>query len=117
MVEELFFEMRKAERYLRNEGAPYGLSPLFLRAVFVILKTPNATADMLSQRLVADKALITRTVNSLMDMGLIEREHHPVDKRSFILKPSKSLSNIESQILKIEKGCENYIEEIREQEL
>lgn len=117
MVEKLFFASRKAEKFLRKEGAEFGLSPLFLRTVFVIFKNPNCTADIISEKLVSDKALTTRTVATLMEKGFIEREKNPNDKRSFLLKPTDKLLKIKDRLQEIEKECGEYIKEVADTEL
>lgn len=109
MLEQLFYLIRSAEKKLRTEGATYKLSPFFFRAVVMILKNPEMTADSLAKALVADKALVARTITELQDRGLIDRKRNPNDKRSFLLVPTNELLTIKEELLKLEKEVEEYV--------
>lgn len=112
MLEQLFYLVRTAEKILRTEGADLRLSPLFLRTVAIILKNPEITADSVSKAIVADKALVARTLTELEERKLITRKRNPLDKRSFLLVPTDRLLAVKEQILRIEKDTEAKIREI-----
>lgn len=116
MLEQLFYLVRRAEKILRNEGAEFRLSPLFFRTVSVILKNPEITADTISKTIVADKALVARTLTELEERGLIERKRNPMDKRSYLLVPTDKLLAIKEQIFRVEKETEAEIREIAAKE-
>lgn len=116
MLEKLFFVMRSAERKLRTDVAEYKLSPLFFRTVMMIFKSPEVTADSLSKLMVADKALMTRTLTELKERGLIERTRNPNDKRSFLLAPTDKLMEIKDDLFKIEADTEQYALELLKRE-
>jgi len=109
MLEQLFYLIRSAEKKLRTECAAFKLSPLYFRAVVMIIKNPEMTADSLAKSLVADKALVARTLTDLQDRGLISRKRNPNDKRSFLLVPTEELLSIKEQILEIEKETEEFV--------
>ncbi|MBO6303835.1 MAG: MarR family transcriptional regulator [Selenomonadaceae bacterium] len=112
MLEQLFYLVRTAEKILRVEGMDLRLSPLFFRTVAMILKNPEVTADFISKAIVADKALVARTLTELEERGLIDRRRNPLDKRSFLLVPTDKLLAVKEQILRIEKDTEAKIREI-----
>ena len=116
MLEQLFYLVRSAEKKLRVEGAEFKLSPLFFRTVVMILKNPEMTADTLSKALVADKALVARTVTELEERSLITRKRNPNDKRSFLLVPMENLLAIKDQLLKLEKDAEDFVAETARKE-
>lgn len=109
MLEQLFYLIRSAEKKLRTEGAVFKLSPLYFRVVVMILKNPEMTADSLAKALVADKALVARTLTDLQDRGLIARKRNPNDKRSFLLVPTAELLSIKEQLLKLERDTEEFV--------
>lgn len=116
MLEQLFYLVRSAEKILRNEGASLRLSPLFFRTVSVILKQPEITADAVSKAIVADKALVARTLTELEGKGLIVRKRNPMDKRSYLLVPTKALLAVKEQIFEIERDTEAKVRELAAKE-
>jgi DNA-binding MarR family transcriptional regulator len=116
MLEQLFYLIRSAEKMLRTEGAAFKLSPLFFRTVTMILKRPEMTADMLSKSLVADKALVARTLTELEERKLIKRKRNPNDRRSFLLVPTAELLAMKDTLLRLEKDTETFIVETAKKE-
>lgn len=58
---------------------------MHIRALRVVWRQENTTAQMIARVLKRDKAQITRVINKLIEVELVEKRANPSDKRSQLL--------------------------------
>ncbi len=76
-------EMRRAV-----QDADLPLPMTHIRVLKVIWKNPDCTAQVIAQRMLRDKAQITRVLKELLAEELIRKDAHPEDGRSQLLRPT-----------------------------
>ena len=59
------------------------------------------TQDQMNDEIHYDKAVMTRTMQSLETKGYVERRVHPADKRSFVFSLTKKAADFQSTLIDI----------------
>ncbi|UQZ32318.1 MarR family transcriptional regulator [Paenibacillus sp. PK3_47] len=80
---------RQNQKYLSKELLPYGIGGggqhSFLK---LVIGQPGITQDQMTNELKFDKATTARAVKHLENLGYIERQTDPKDRRSSLLYPT-----------------------------
>lgn len=83
-LEHLILEYRR-EFLAALAAAGLALSPAEIRVLRLLHRSPGCSLQHLVQGTGRDKAQVTRRVRALEERGLLRRERHTVDQRSFRL--------------------------------
>lgn len=108
---------------LEKDGASCcGITISQCHALVEVGRTEEVSLNDLSELLGLDKSTMSRTINNLVDSGLVQRELHPEDRRYITIKLTKegekTYNNIEDSMDKYYKNIFEAIpEEKREQVL
>lgn len=82
--------LRRFERlishHLKENGCCEGVTLPQCHTLLEIEDLGETTIGRLAKRLGLDKSTVSRTVDDLVNIGLVERVRHPLDRRSTLLK-------------------------------
>lgn len=81
---ELITRFRRIIIENANRVSP-GMLPAAYKVFTTIARSERITVSTLSERMMADKGQISRTVRELEELGLVERFADPADRRSSLL--------------------------------
>ncbi|WP_026286896.1 MarR family winged helix-turn-helix transcriptional regulator [Gilvimarinus chinensis] len=86
-AEAVFHLTHAIKQQLGNqlEDQRFGIAAMHVRVLKVIAKSNACTAIDIAGMFKRDKAQITRLVNQLIDLDLVQKEPNPNDKRSQLL--------------------------------
>jgi DNA-binding MarR family transcriptional regulator len=84
----LFGSVKQALRHELQDGAGPAVAPMLLRMLQLCQRHPGITQQGLAQRTGRDKGQVARLVKALLDLGLLNKEDHPEDRRSHRLLPT-----------------------------
>lgn len=115
MITDKYFKL-----YLRDALAPYGLNAP--QGVVLLMLYHNAavknTQEDLIRRIHYDKGVMTRTMKELEQKGLVKREPHPSDSRSYLFSLTESGAALHEPMMDIlRQWNEKLLVNISEQEL
>ena len=80
------------------ETEQLGIAPMHMRALKIIEKKRDCTANDIAQFTKRDKAQITRLLAGLIEQGIIEKQPNPKDKRSQLLVITEQGQKIQAQL-------------------
>ena len=84
--------LRRFERLttlqLREDSGCQGVTPGQCHVILEIEALAQATTQELSRALDLDKSTLSRTIDGLVNIGLVQRSPHPQDRRSILLSLS-----------------------------
>jgi DNA-binding MarR family transcriptional regulator len=84
---------REVERQLRSDVQCCGVSLVQCHTLLEIEEVQTAPLQFLAERLSLDKSTVSRTVDGLVLLGLIDRRTDPANRRSIILSLTKKGQN------------------------
>lgn len=93
-------------KFLNVELAKYNLNLIRALCLVMIDKNGNLNQKYLSDRLFLTKGAITKTINKLVDDGLVCREKSTKDKRNYVLNTTDEGRNLIPHIMEINRQWE-----------
>lgn len=88
----------KRQLHQHIESLDLGIAPMHVHVMKIIERKAPCTAQDIAQFLERDKAQVTRLLNTLIDLELIEKNPNPTDKRSQLLGFAEKGRDIMRQI-------------------
>ncbi|MBY5991398.1 MarR family winged helix-turn-helix transcriptional regulator [Ferrimonas balearica] len=91
-LESLFRLVHLLKRQLHQqiEALDLAITPMHVRVMKIVHRTPQCTANGVGQWLNRDKAQVTRLISTLIDQQLLVKTPNPQDKRSQYLTLTES---------------------------
>jgi DNA-binding MarR family transcriptional regulator len=112
-LDSLFILAHSVKRNLQNqiEALELNIAPMHVRVLKIIDKKPQCTAVDIASFLNRDKAQVTRLLNSLIKQELIMKEPNSEDKRSQLLRITKSGQEIMEKLAEVENSMITKMQE------
>lgn len=89
---------RLIEQHLKDNSCCQGVSMAQCHTILEIEALKHATTGELAKRLGLDKSTLSRTVDGLVNIGLVERCPHPSDRRFTLLVLSQKGQKVADRI-------------------
>ena len=80
---------RKSHIWLSEGCEQYDLTAAQAVVILIVCDHGELTQDEVTKRLSLDKSVIAKTVTKLAELGFIERNTNPKDKRTFDIRPTE----------------------------
>lgn len=92
-IRELRIAMRRIERGLgwqgKNDAACCGVTTAQCHALLKVAEERELSLAELAAALGLDKSTLSRTVESMVEEGILERRSNPADRRYVVISPTK----------------------------
>ena len=84
------YSMVYMSKLLMEYNIPGRVVPYFME----ICAHPGISQEQIAKNLKIDKGAVARTVKSMVDAGIVERQENPEDKRGYQLYPTEKMKKI-----------------------
>lgn len=103
LLHYMFHVNKRRHHFLREKLKSYHFSGSMYLVLTHIYENRNSSQEEISNSHDIDKATVAREAKKLEDMGLIEREESPENRRQYILKVTKAGKKIAEDIKKMDQ--------------
>ena len=89
---------RAFKRYCNEVLQPLGLSSSNYYYLLAVVRAPGCTLTDLARQMEVDKALVTRTVGRLQELGYLRKQASPADSRAQQVFPTERCREVLAQM-------------------